>query len=286
MVWLHERGHSMGLNHPEGEGQPPFTQPEQIAKRVMFWQIALGHFGLNTNECNALLRQQFVSIGIVPEGAAAVEAVQLGTDIPTFGLTERAFQVVGSPWVHGMPVEAIKTLDEQDLNSIRTMLSGTPNPYWPNALSVLGFRGEPNDAELIKRALELPMAATIGGSESDQERQAQRTLLTIKLRAPEAMGILANKTKDPELVERLKNITGLEEARRLTQSATGADLLSKSALRGLALSGQPSADPVLQNTPGASGGAGLTVKETESLRELSRSIKELGLDRTLKAPVQ
>ncbi len=282
-IWLHERGHSMGRNHAEGEGQPGATQPEQFAKRVMFWQVSPRNFGLNANECQAFRETIFASV--VSTAAPLIAAAELAPDVVknnTIGLTDRAYQVVVLPWLHGMPVDEVNALDQNDLSSIRAMLAGSPNSYWPNALSVLAFRGDVSDAALINKAINLPVAATIDGLQSIEEKQAFRALLSIKIRAPEALGILANKTQNGQLVDQLKQIATVPEAKNLTKNDLAADALSKSALRGLALSGLPSADSIVRSPGSQTGAPGLTSKEIDNIRNLSGSVKQFGLDRTLR----
>lgn len=50
-LWLHERGHNVGLQH-SAEGPAPDTSFAQtVGMRFMFWQLGIGHLGKTLNEC-------------------------------------------------------------------------------------------------------------------------------------------------------------------------------------------------------------------------------------------
>lgn len=293
MLWLHERGHNVGLGHAPGEGTSDDGHPENVGKRVMFWSLGYNHNGLLTAECNRYRNKRFASGSIeqVTQTAAllAAQATATGANaqIPRYGLTDRAFEVVAPPWLHGMPIEQVKRLDETDLQSIRRMLSdGPPNAYWPNAMNTLGYRGKAEDVDIIARAIQMPMAA-LGPNPSDEARQGQRTLLRIKLAAPEALGVLAYRTGDAKAVATLKSAAQKSVAVGFVGDAA-SEAFAKSALRGLAISGQPDALEVVNKTLAVQaskfqspGDVALTAKEAENLQNISDTIKKEGIEKVL-----
>ena len=263
ILWLHERGHSVGRPHAEGEGSLDSFVTENIGKRVMFWMLGTDHLGVLPAECAAFKAHAIASAEITAtiDAAAAIPAVSPDHH----GLTEKAFAVIGPPWVHGMPIEVVRGLGEEDLKSVRAMLEGEPNKLWPNAINVLAFLGKSEDAELIKRALNLPLAATLPGA-SAEARAAGRTLLQIKLAAPTALGILANRTGETS-IETLKEITSDKTKSELLVGKALSEELTKSALTGLAISNRPEATDLVNKairSQAITSSSGATIKLSPS----------------------
>lgn len=141
-----------------------------------------------------------------------------------------------------MPVDQIKGLSPADIDSIRSMLHGSLNPYWAQAINALAVVGNEADADLMKRALDQPMPAIARGANQEVIQQL-RDLLKAKLAAPQALGILANRTKSPTAVDILKDTADLDTASTLVGKAASVDL-SRNALTGLSIANTPEAQVV------------------------------------------
>ncbi len=260
-LWLHERGHNVGLQHSaEAPATEANTNPE-VARRFMFWRLGPGHTGKTADECS-----HFTVSAIAPgnggNGSPAMFATpqlqfaQLTSnddkssdilkDAAKVGLTDSAAAVVGFPWVDGIPLKEIRSLNEADVNSIRKLFK-EPNRFWPQAVQTLGIVGTADDVQYIRAALDTPVPAIAGDSAGVGNVQQVRILLQTKLAAPKALGILANRTQSSEAVELLTNVADVENAQRLI-GQTSANSLSKSALNGLSLANLPSASAFINAT--------------------------------------
>jgi hypothetical protein len=308
-LWLHERGHNVGLQHsaeaPAGES----TVPQNVGMRFMFWQLGIGHVGKIASECDkyqepsthlaSVVQVQAPAVPPAPAPAAATLAPseELATAARSAGLTPKAYEVVGPPWVHGMPLGLIKQLSQEDIQSIRSMLStGVPNPAWPQAIDALAVVGTAEDVKLVQRALNLPVAA-VGPGASKESVAEFRNLLRLKLSAPIALGIIANRTQSESAVETLSQIAQVENATKLVGEGA-ANALSKSALNGLAVANTPAAAMFLNSTlgigpvpgpqipqpnnpplPGAV--APLSPEEVERTKTTVEDVKQMGIERFL-----
>lgn len=194
-VWLHERGHNMGLPHAEGETQSEFSVPQEWGKRVMFWQVGDRHFGLTANECARYKVKKFGSINEIAAIAAA--GTDNGADAePDLGmLTPKAREAV-NPWTHSVDVQKIaRDLSEADLASLRKMLeSGKPNAAWGKALEILAVRGDVRDEPVIEKVLTMPSPVAAGAMTDEQQDQAV-ILRQLRLNSIRAAGIFCGKAK-------------------------------------------------------------------------------------------
>ena len=280
-LWLHERGHNVGLQHA---ADPPTVdtsvQPE-IGMRFMFWQLGVGHLAKTADECHHFEAAALSSVSRVqaptvlaaaaPNGAlpdappetlgtsagGTVEATGAPSDPVAAaveagrqaGLTDAAFKAVGPPWMHGAPLETLKALGPADLDSIRALFAKPPNQFWPAAIQVLAIVGDANDATLLRRALDLPLPAVPPGA-SPGSLQQFRTLLQTKLVAPRALGILANRTQSNVAVESLTHAADLGHATELVGAPT-AETLSRRAIDGLAIANSTAGNAFVNATTGA-----------------------------------
>lgn len=255
-LWLHERGHGMGLEHSR-EGPKPDTEvPQGVGMRFMFWQLGLGHTGKTQDECDHFHRRPFASTvaqlaAAVPPGSPTVAPADAdpSEDVrqaaQAAGLTVKAFQVVGPPWLHGqLPMTQIASLEAGDVNSIREMLRGGVTVYTAQASQVLAFRGTAEDVDLIRQSLEDQLPAVGPGSQVDGI--AAQNLLRAKLNAPVALGILLNRTKSTDALAVLASARRLQNAIAFADPAH-APALRAAALQGLALSNSPEADKELDS---------------------------------------
>jgi hypothetical protein len=216
------------------------------------------------------------------------------------GLTPAAYKVVGPPWVETMPIADMKALTPVDINSIRSMLRGEPNTYWPQALTTLAIVGTSTDVKIAQHALELPVAAVAAGTDIDQEtKDAYRLLVRIKLTAPDALGILANRTNSSAAVQVLKDTANIEKAASLVGPAA-AKSLSRNALSGLAISNSRAADVYLTrlfksatastgkhnlaptNAAGGVATVPLSDAEIKALQKSSASVRKIGIEAYLR----
>jgi hypothetical protein len=60
-IWLHERGHNMGLQH-SAEGPDDDDQVSQdVGMRIMFWHLGIGHNGKTAQECETFKALTYAS---------------------------------------------------------------------------------------------------------------------------------------------------------------------------------------------------------------------------------
>jgi hypothetical protein len=320
-LWLHERGHNVGLKHSgEGPLMAESFAPE-IGRRFMFWMLGIGHVGKSAEECKAFRTANFASVSpdlprramrsnllalaetqLAPFSAEAFAVVAspevlppsrellvaqgspaMAQPSPSFdaefakaaaeaNLTPQAYRIIGAPWVDGAPIEAIKKLSEPDLDSVRQVLRGSPNRYWSQAIGVLGVAGSAQDVTLIKSALDLPMPAVDPAADRETIR-AVRNLTSIKLAAPLALGILANRTKSSQAVDILKDTSNLDRSTGLVGRDT-ATTLSKSALSALAVADTPASKSYID-----------TVIKLQQGGQLSEPISKINLDAARAVPI-
>lgn len=238
-LWLHERGHNVGLKHSAESPVQDGAVNSEIGKRFMFWQLGDGHVGKTYDECMAFRRSELRSIAheSIPEirrasslpkemvalasmmpGASALvdsepQSIPSASVLPTDdeiaarmqGLTPRAYRVIAAPWVGSYPKEAVAELDDTDLNSIRQLLSRPNAPYVSQAVQVLGERGSRDDIPLLQSWVETPLPAAIPGDNSKENRDAMRQLKQAKIAAPSALSQLAQRLSSDTAIEILKN---------------------------------------------------------------------------------
>ncbi|MCK1285413.1 hypothetical protein IVB41_15945 [Bradyrhizobium sp. 44] len=335
-LWLHERGHNVGLQHSAEAPTSDDTSPENVGRRVMFWQLGVGHTGMIGKECDAFKDSALRTASRIPQapvvvaGTAAMPSAAAPKGGPSTappaseasaavapalpsvskqiedlaakaGLTVSAFKVIGPPWLHGMPVDQVKALSADDIASIRKMLEGDPNQYWPQAISALSLVGNESDVELIKNVLSMPLPALPPNATlvaTDQIRNLVRT----KLAVPQALGILANRTGSSSAVDALQNTAQVGNAQESVGHLSAQDL-SKKSLNGLAIANtdasksalapiinpQPSRVPAsvpsatVEYKVGNGKTAPLTIGETVRLKTLSATINSIGLDKFIAA---
>lgn len=323
-LWLHERGHNVCLPHSADPPGEDTSVSQDVGMRFMFWRLGIGHVGKTSSECSHFETTKLASIVPVTSAAAIapttahngnVMAAQLPPPVASstshdveervdqsakaVGLTPGAFKVVGPPWVEGMPLDEIRRLSPADLDSIRKMLTGRPNTYWPQAINALAITGNVQDVPLIKHALQLPVAAVAPGANPTTIHQ-YRTLLRIKLAAPKALGILANRTQSNSAVNTLVTTAQLHNAAVVGGSKTVATSVSKSALTGLSFANTPEANKFLTNAlkaqatvaPSPNGNqpvqatpvkiAPLSTEEEKRLQTNAMTIQKKGIDAFIK----
>jgi hypothetical protein len=316
-LWLHERGHNVGLQHSAEAPVADDNSNPTITKRFMFWRLGSGHDGKTANECShfeaasvhaptpgrtsgnsgapspAMLPQslspKFAQLSTTQDSSSSVIA-----DGEKVGLTASAAKVVGFPWVDGTPIQEIRSLNSEDVASIRMLFKEPPNRFWPQAVQTLGIVGNADDVQYIRAALNVPLPAVSGDAANIQQI---RTLLQTKLVAPKALGILANRTQSSSAVDVLTNTANLEVAQRLI-GANAANSLSRNAITGLSLANSSKANafinaalkpeiPLSTNSPPPDEANNIKVAplgkdEVRAITESNQRIRTLGLDSIFK----
>ncbi|RCW76394.1 hypothetical protein [Pseudorhodoferax soli] len=308
-LWLHERGHNMGLQHSAEAPAMSATEKPEIGKRFMFWMLGRDHVGKTNVECNHFKLSSVSSVsklgntnaatlvavadksGEVPQakGAQAESTPSaLAAAVDSAGMTPRAYEVVAPPWVHGLPLDVIKTLSEDDLESIRRMLEGPVNRYWPQALNVIAAVGRESDSRLVRNAMELPMAAVLPGGDL-AEKEKFRTLLQVKLSAPLALGVIANRFQSNSAVDALVRAASVAEAKAIV-GTNNPEALSKQALRGLSLANTPESNAFIGSVTKSNGVGSsfaipsLTSNERAALIKNSSQVNSQGIEAYLRKP--
>ncbi|SDH55843.1 hypothetical protein SAMN05444748_101695 [Variovorax sp. OV700] len=345
-LWLHERGHNMGLKHSGESPSLSKSVDPAIGRRFMFWMLGIGHVGKTAEECKAFQATKLSSVvqdlpspavpasladiaisrssshffqastamaapvkflgadTVIAQASPPAEAqtaasfdAELTRAAAQANLTLPAFQIIGAPWVDGAPVDAIKNLSERDLDSVRGLLKGSPNRFWSQALGVLGIAGSAADVELIKSALEFPMPA-VGPAADLETVRAVRNLTSIKLAAPLALGVLANRTKSSQAVDILKETSNLDRSMTLMGRGAGTSL-SKTALSALAVADTPASksfvntvinlqqggqlpEPITKSNLGAARAAPISIPEASILNKSALDVQQQGIDAYIK----
>lgn len=312
MIWLHERGHNVGLRHSAEAPADETNTRQDVALRFMFWTFGKGHVGKTATECSYFENSKLPSVttrfAATPANpsnagspsyqfAAGSEKSDAAQDVDPSaalaeagqkaGLTQAAFNVVGFPWLERAPLEFIRVLHAEDLNSIRAIFNELPNQFWPQGVQTLGFVGNGDDALIIQRALGYPMPAVSAESSNDVIQQ-MRILLQTKLAAPKALGILAKRTNSNAAVEALISAAGIEQAERLI-GPVSANSLSKNALNGLAIADTPQANQfvaALFNKENIVKVAPLTQSDLDALKSFHEQVQKYGVDSLFKMAPQ
>jgi hypothetical protein len=329
LIWLHERGHNVGLPHSAEAPADDNTTAHNISWRFMFWQLDTEHLGKNACECAQFQQRKFSSITLASSGASSLPAACVpqeasasdktffpiaqnspdsrlaleqtptdrdGNGVSKSGLTDAAAKVVNRPWLDGAPVSQIKQLSNIDLDSIRGLLQGNPTQGWPQAVQTLGLVGNEGDVSIIHRALEFPFPKEGGQGAISQNR----ILIQTKMAVPQALGVLANRTRSDSAVEVLANTADLENATKLVGEGTLAVSLSKSAIQGLTIADDPSGNlfvnatvktnlptdgwknGVMLNNASKAKVAPFNPSEIEALVRSQQKIRSIGVDAVFK----
>jgi len=269
IVWLHERGHDVGLQHAV---DPP--QGSEV-HRVMYWDPDSTHTGKTADECQHFLAARFASVTLTGVGnmvanqqqpgqtstgspaAAAIPSSASADQAKALGLTLPAYTAISRPWLDKDTAEkAIAGLSDADVASIRDFLqknSHGSSSLILQAMQVIGRRGTTADVTLLQQVLDRPQPAALPGPKTFEQREEVRRSLAEKNVATESLGDLANRTNSTEAVDALKNKVDLNEA-ATAAGQDGAISLSRSALKALSTTSQGAAfvQQVLDETKPAS----------------------------------
>lgn len=182
VVVTHEIGHAQGNLH---------NQTQQF---LMFPRAKATNTRVTSGECDKFLIGQLFPVmveefpymqddGAPPMAAMADAAVDLGDLLESF-------------W-HTPPVDEIALLDDSDIDRIRAILDGEPSALWPNALTILGLRGEADDFVFLEKAIAMATEGLSAG-------EADLPLASIRTNAEIALGMLYNRTEEVALLDSLR----------------------------------------------------------------------------------
>ncbi len=117
VVWFHERGHSMNLQHV-GQDKSPDSVPDNIYNDVMFWNPSSTSQGITAQQCDAYRKTKFKSTVAVPNVALAAMAAPIAPSAPPdhYGLTDSAFKLLDSAGESSPPNSEIAKLSTDDIS--------------------------------------------------------------------------------------------------------------------------------------------------------------------------
>jgi hypothetical protein len=227
-VWAHEYGHTRGLPH------------RQVRTAVMRQGPIATATGVNADECDAFWSTMPMVSGTLPWDQPA--SADAAGDIASF---------VRGRYVHGVPFAEVKRYAAAPATAVLLRMLDTPaeEEAWPNIVVTLGMLG---DATAVH-----PLIAFL---ERGVGRRLSHSHYIAKSLVPMALGLNANQSGSQEalayLTASLASDVWTERSLRwsspfhATAAARNLDL-SKKAIIGLALSGNPDAGGALRALRGA-----------------------------------
>lgn len=273
VVWVHERGHVMGLPHiAQGVEQNQATQAQ--LDNIMYWYALEAAHLLMPYQCSAYLSTKHSMVVAAaapaavtdsagntapstPPAAQAAPAAPSVHEIIPATLTKAASNVLFvNSWVHGMPLAAVRELSAEDVESVaKTIAIGDPVPQWENMLAVLAYKKYEKfmsiaDSVLVHPNVEVP---TLGNQPSqsasevfEQKSSQQRALIRAKLFVPKAIGIYAYGTGNMGAASVLGSLANPNSSRNIVGGEL-ADAVSGAAVTGLAIASAKEGDEPRNN---------------------------------------
>src|SRR5579872_5907299 len=132
VVWVHERGHAVGLGHWK-QGQPDSAMSQNDLDNIMYYLALEEAHLLQPSQCRSYRTVSNVaSVFAVAGSSTASSTAPAPAANPQQGiLTPKAQKILSMPWQHGMPLDTAKELGQDDLKSmLKELRSTTPNPDW------------------------------------------------------------------------------------------------------------------------------------------------------------
>ena len=211
---VHEWGHFKGLSHA----------PTINANlwRIMYFQDNPQRLGVTPGECGALTGRidgvadaPETTIAQAPANEAAPNAPAVDIDLDEF---------LRQGWFYGLPMPEIVALTPEQIGQIREAVDAARSvDIMPNAVTILGLRGERADIDLLVRLMQRL------GTMSDPA--AQEALLLV----PIAIGRLSGRTGAQEGVDFLKSLSLQDTLGDYTsESGVSEQILRENAFVGLA----------------------------------------------------
>lgn len=204
-VWAHEQGHVAGKGHVRDGCSMQDPKGERL--RVLFCiaqRTRPNSSGLTTGECQAYVDG--------PISGAAPEEFTLLNDpgLPAAGastagnassLDQDQFDALLTGVWHTIPFDDIDALSAEQVEFARSALaSGDGLAAWQNALTILGLRGNADDASRIEAFVKADFAASRERDSARLYAPVAAGMLAFRTRAPAAAGFLAQAVT-PELAE-------------------------------------------------------------------------------------
>lgn len=217
VVVAHEIGHAQGNLHNSSEGFLMFPRAKNTNTRV------------TQSECdNYLVGKLFPA---VPDDFPYQQEDENAPMAAVVDAVADLDELLSSVW-HSPPADVIAMLTEEDIQTIRDLVAGEPNSKWPNALTILGIRGEADDFVLLEDAIHRATEALISGT-------SDAPLLTIRANAAIALGVLYNRTQEVALLDSLRKLMTAPQAEfpELNLPAEELEDLVKTAAMGFAHAG-------------------------------------------------
>lgn len=260
VVWVHERGHVMGLDHVAEGVEQNKASADDVAN-VMYWQALPAAHLLTPPQCTAYFNPGVALIGAsaaptirvndsTPAAPASQPKAAPGTavtpteDIPQT-LTQRARDALyGESWVHGMPLASVQALENNDVASIaKGMDPNKPLPAWDHMLAILAYKGSPDFLDIAQNIISLPDIGVPEYSKSatdkelasfEQKSEQQNSLIRAKVFIPTALGIYAYQSKDVRAASFLSALANKTTSLNIVGEDL-ADDVSNAAVAGLAI---------------------------------------------------
>jgi hypothetical protein len=260
VVWVHERGHVMGLGHV-AEGVEQNQASAADVANVMYWQALPAARVLTPPQCDA-----YINPGVALGGASAAPTSQVNDltplapapqpkaapgmmptpaeDIPQT-LTQGARDVLyRNSWIHGMPLASVQALNNNDVTSIVESIDiNKPLPAWDHMLAILAYKASQKFLAIAENIISQPDIDVPEYSKSatekelttfEQKSDQQNSLIRAKVFIPTALGIYAYQSKDVRAASFLSALAD----RTTSLNIVGEDLaddVSNAAVAGLAI---------------------------------------------------
>ena len=158
-LWLHEIGHSQGL----------IDRPQTEEGWVMRGLLYESNNKVSSEECDAFLGEQnFPILEVANDGLAFEELLK-------------------SQWSHEFPYEQIQALNEDEVQRVRDAIVNKDYAAWPNAVLILGLRGNTSDLELFEFVI--------------NERSEDYDVIDAKVNVPIALGYMAVQNASTEILD-------------------------------------------------------------------------------------
>ena len=220
VVVAHEIGHGQGNLH--NPAKQHLMNPYALAANTMVNDEECGNFELGM--LIPIMDPQAPDIFTHIDDPFAPMAAIEGEPPPPPTLAE----LLQMAW-HKPPVEDIAALSSDDIDEVRLLLAGDPTTEWPNAVTILGLRGQTFDRYLLAE-----IGSLAGSMVSIDPTLPWPSVIT---NAGVALGMIYNRTNDARTLQAIND----------AQNWPGGEFSKQAAMLGLAYGGAA----VTENHPDA-----------------------------------
>jgi hypothetical protein len=261
IVWAHEYGHSVGLNHREASGA------------VMNSYLATNHKVITELECRSFVSRY--TRYIAPATGAVSAAKEAAIPLESSKLVDGQLDVVTDVdmdvvsfvrqiYIHGTPMGIASSFENTDaVSTLLPMLKDDKEkPYWGNIAAVLGMIGDKTVAQPL---IDFAEQEKNRGAGWENARQITATMM--------GLGYVANRTDDTIALDYLESASSPEHWSNKNKELQ--EQLSVGATIGLALSGRAEAWQVIALSAQAKGKNGK--ERNASLLDLHTLVSQKGL---------